>query len=234
MKFVIALSLILLVPIMGLAQDKKKKKRKALSRKELKVIAKEDILSLRNGILLVRLQTKNKSIQALRKAGKDDLADKIKNRQAKYNLTIVNAFRSGFGFCPSFFFFSNQSRNIRAGNLEVVEFLNDDLQYDPTISIGDKEFFTAEFTTIEEDTAKHQDTYSPMTSENDDEHQVPYSGGSNMGFGALIIKTDQFVQLRRPFPFYTRTYDSLPTKRAPAEVVRKMNLKLNDYLIKSQ
>ena len=230
MKLTITLFLILLVPISGLAQDKNKKK--ALSRKELNVIAKEEILSLRNGILLVRLQTKNKSIQALRKAGNDDLADKIENRQTKYNLSIVSAFRSDFGFCPTFFFFSNQSRNIRAGNLEAVEFLTDDLQYDPTISIGDKEFFTAEFTTIEEDTAKHRDTYSPMTSENDAEHQVPYSGGTNMGFGVLIIKTDQFVQLRRPFPFYTRTYDSLPTKRTPAEVVRRMNLKLNEYLNK--
>jgi hypothetical protein len=50
-----------------------------------------------------------------------------------------------------------------------------------------------------------------------------------MGFGALVIKSDQFIQLKKPFPYYVRTFDSLPIKRSPKTVVKKMNKKLHRF-----
>lgn len=50
-----------------------------------------------------------------------------------------------------------------------------------------------------------------------------------MGFGALLIKNDQFIQLKDPFPFYVRTLSTLPYKRQPATVVVKIYKKLNNY-----
>ena len=67
-----------------------------------------------------------------------------------------------------------------------------------------------------------------MKSKNGLERRTRYNNsGTNMGFGALVIKNDQFIQLTRPFPYYVRTFDSFPFKRKPEEVIKKLNRKLH-------
>lgn len=165
------------------------------------VQAGEQINQLKNGALLVRLQTKNKSISALRKNGNDKLADKIETEQKSRNMEIVSAFKAGFNFCPVYFFFSDDSQNIRERQFDKVVFLSKSLLPDTTIKFTKDHFLTAEFGTTDGDTS----------------------------FGALIIKSDQLIQLKRPFPYYVRTFGSLPIKRSAYKTVKKMNKKLHQF-----
>ena len=50
-----------------------------------------------------------------------------------------------------------------------------------------------------------------------------------MGFDALKIMNSQFLQLKKPFPYYVRTYDSLPVERKLSKAVAKMNQQQDDY-----
>ena len=189
-----------------------------------KQLAREQINQLHNGVLLVRLQTKKKSIEALKKRGQLKLAGEIKAKQESLNKEIVSAFQRNFDFCPTYFFYSNYSQEIIDKSFEEIQFLDKNLLPDTKIKFDNKSFLTAEFGTIE------QDTTNRVPVNNGAEKQEQKYSGSNMGFGALIIKSEQFNQLKKPFPFYVRTYDSLPIKRKPRVVVRKMNEKLHEFL----
>lgn len=227
MQKIIVGFLILLTSTAGLAQDPTEMKKKVSFRKQSKMLIKQQINQLHDGALLVRLKTRKNSIAALRKIGKDKLADKIEKRQAAINKDIVSAFQDNFDFCPTYFFFSDFSKDVRERLFDNVEFLNDSLLPDTTIMFNSMSFLTAEFGTIEQDTEKYFDGYYYAPGENGLERQTRYYGGPNMGSGALVIKSDQFIQLRKPFPYYVRTFDSLPIKRKPKNVVRIMNKKLH-------
>lgn len=216
--------------LIDITKNKAKKEKKISYRKQKRRLAKQQINQLKDGALLVRLKTKKNSIAALRKIGKDKLAEKLEEKQRKYNLKIVAAFKRNFKFCPTYFFFSDYSQNIRDRQFDKVIFLTDSLVLDTTIKFNNCNFLTAEFGTIEQDTAKRFSHYSYESDGNWNLKEVKnYIGGHSMSFGALIIKSDQLIQLRRPFPFYVRTFDSLPISRSPKKVVKKMNRKLRKY-----
>jgi hypothetical protein len=176
---------------------------------QLKKISKQQINQLNKGVLLVRLKAKKKTILKLRKSGKDNLANKIEQQQAELNKKIVSAFRDNFEFCSTYFFFSEHSKSIKDKQFSNVIFLNDNLVPDSIIKFDyNANFFIAEFVTLEQN-----------------DH-------ANMGFEALVIRNDQFVQLKRPFPYYARTFGSLPIKQKLEKAVRRMNKKLYKFLKK--
>ncbi len=62
------------------------------------------------------------------------------------------------------------------------------------------------------------------------ERKESYTGGTNFGFGALLIRDKNFVQLTCPFPYYVRTFDSLGfLERKKEKTVRKMNDQLHRF-----
>ncbi|MBD79609.1 MAG: hypothetical protein CL840_11885 [Crocinitomicaceae bacterium] len=225
LKKIVLYLFVLLIGATGYAQQKEKLSRKKLAQEA----AKQQITLLHNGALLVRLKTKQKSIDALNQAGKRKLAEKVKKQQDEINLQIIKAFAKNFDFCSTYFFLSDDSRFIINKQLDSLYFIGDDLKVDSTIKFNNTSFLTAEFTVIEQDTAKHFDYYESVPGKDGPEQRSSYQGGTNFGFGALIIKSDQFVQLRKPFPYYVRKLDSLPFKRKPKTVVKKMNQQLHGF-----
>lgn len=224
--------------------NKESKKQNIIRQK--KRVAEEQIKNLKNGTLLVRLKTSEPKINALIKMGDLEEASKIKKAQDIENKKIVAAFKNNFNFCKTVFFFSNNSDNVRKGNCENI-FLNDSLIIDEFKFVDtSKSIFIAEFGTIEQDTLKHLSIYSY---EPDGDWSVKkvsnYYGGPDFGFDALIIRDKNFVQLSKPFPYYTRAiFKSL--KQHPVEAlfiapillhqnwsynqtVKKMNWKLIKY-----
>ncbi len=231
MKVILNISLIffLLIPISGFAQESDEDDLRF--RKKIRRTAEKQIVELHdNGALLVRLKTKNNQILALQNAGKNELAERVENHQKEKNLKIVKAFKDEFDFCPVYFFYSDFSKSIKSKNFSEVEFLNHDLQFDSIIKINNEFFLTAEVGFIESDTTKRFSNYY-YTKEDEQLVQKPtYHTGTSMGFEALLIKNDKFIQLRRPFPFYIRTLSSLPIfNRRSHTVVRKMNEELHFY-----
>lgn len=230
MNKIIILVFLLIIHTTGIAQKTQTNKNKVSFRKQNVSISKEQINQLKNGALLIRLKTKMNSIAALKKIGKNKLAAKVEKNQADYNLSIISAFRANFNFCPTYFFFSGFSTNIRERQFNKVVFLNDSLLPDTTLKFKKTSFLTAEFGTIQQDTAKYFSHYSYEPNAKLSVKRVKnYYGGPNMGFAALIINSDKFVQLRRPFPYYVRTFESLPIERSVNKAVRKMNKKLYKY-----
>ena len=193
-------------------------------------ISKYYINSLKKGVLLVRLFTKQKKIDALAKYNRNEEANAVKAKQDKINKSIIKAFKENFAFCPTYFFFSHDSKYILNNQLDSIKFLDSNLNIDQNIEVKNPHYLIAEFSKIQEDTSKNQGDYYYVRGENGVERRVKYSGGTNMDFGALIIRSPQLIQLSGPFPYYARTLQSLPLfRRSHRKVVIDMNSKLNGF-----
>jgi hypothetical protein len=228
----ILLILTLVIAFQGYTQIAPPEKKNMSYRRYFRKMSKYQILSLKEGTLLVRLHTKASTIAALRKNGNDKEADNLELKQVVMNQSIVNAFREKFSFCPVYFFYSYDSPFVNEKQFDKITFLNDHLKTDTTIKFAGKYYLTAEFGTIDQDTTARFDSYYYDRGENGLEKRTLYYGGSNMGFGALIIKSDIFVQLHKPFPYYVRTFETVPFVVNTNHIVAKMNKKLNKYYLR--
>ncbi|HKR05436.1 MAG TPA: hypothetical protein VJY62_12445 [Bacteroidia bacterium] len=227
-RLCIAFILFALIPTAVYAQEKGADK-KVSQRKQARILMKEQIKQLKAGVLLVRLQTKENAVSSLKEIRKYKLADRIMKRQLRYNKEIISAFKNNFTFCPAYFFFSNYSDSILSGQTNGIVFLNDNLEPDTTIKLNNEKFLTAEFGIIEQETTKHFSNYYYFPGENGPQQKSAYYNKSNMRFGALKIMSGQLEQLKRPFPYYVRTFDFLPFKRKPSKTVMRMNKLLAGY-----
>jgi hypothetical protein len=212
----------------------KSKSNKVSQRQQTKTVMTAQIKQLKDGLLLVRLHTKVNSIAALKKMGKNELADEINEKQLNYNKEVVSAFKKNYSFSPVYFFYSNYSDSILSGQINGVVFLNDRLQADTTIKLGSGKFLIAEIGIIEPDTVKHFSHYYYYGGENTLERRSAYYGESDMRFEALKIMSDQLVQLKRPFPYYVNLNNALPVKKRLTKAVVKMNNKLIRYYEKNK
>ena len=192
-------------------------------------LMKNCIVQLHDGALLVRLSTKQNAIQALQKEKNYFLAQRIADEQRAYNLEIVNAFRSAFDFCPVYFFYSHDSRAVQDRIFSTVKFLNDSLKEDSSIHFSSENFLIGEFGFVEADTTTYFEDYYYQADEHGLQKRQQRYGSSGVGFGALLIRSDQFVQLTDPFPYYVRTFGALPSGRKEVKVVEKMNEALHEY-----
>ncbi len=216
--------ILLLAPVSLSAQDLSFTRNMTLEQ-----LMEEKIRKLKNGALLVRLQTKEQSIDALRKAGNEEQARQVEAKQIAYNKEVIAAFRKEFTFCPVYFFPSQYSDTLRSGAVNSVVFVNDSLVPDPSIRVLQTDFLTAEFGTLDPDTvAYYEGKYYDYSGDGLDK-QKSYYGGADMGFAALRIMNSYFVQLKKPFPYYVKTYESLPVERKMAKAVAKMNKQLEEY-----
>ncbi len=163
----------------------------------------KEIKQLKEGVLLIRLQTLKPSIEALRKAGFEEDALKLEKQQHEFNKNLVSALRQLYRFSEIRFFYSYHSQKVIDDDFEGI-FLNSKLEEDSSIKIdASKPMFTAAFKQIERDTAAHID-YISYTSGARSIEEVHYHGGPDFNFNALVVMDHEFNQLYRPFPYYTR------------------------------
>lgn len=197
------------------------------SKTESKDIAKTQILELKNSILLVRLKTGKNTIEAMLKAGQNQMAENRQKQIDSENKRIVNAFRAEFDFCPVYFFYSDDSKFVAEHSFDRVTFLNDSLQPDKNIKIATKKFYTAEFGNVSSDTTGYysHSTYEPNGNFSQGPVYVYYGGGTTDAKG-LIIKDDMFYQLRRPFPFFVKNPFFRKKQKTEIFTVKEMNKRL--------
>lgn len=195
----------------------------SLSNKEKLEISNYYFNKLNNGALLVRLKSNKRKINALKDNGYIDEARRVEMNQNHYNSEIINAFTNEMTFCKTYFFYSDQSNNVKNKDFSEPFFLDSNLVIDESIEFSFDDFLIAEFGNIAKDTSNYKDFY--ITTEQNGEMKKPsYWGSQNFHFGALVVMTDDFVQLRKPFPSFVRTYDSIPLlKRATFKVVARLN-----------
>lgn len=192
------------------------------------------IKELKENVLLVRLSTRQPVIDALLKSGRNEEAKKVELDQLKKNQELIAAFDTYFDFCPVYFFRSNYSKYIIKNQLDSIIFLNDTAGFDPGIKIQSELFYVAEIAALQADTATFETgTYLAETEDGLVERKA-YAGGGNSGFQALIFKSSAMFQLRRPFPYYSRTLQSLPIfRRSYKRVIQRTNEALHYYYNKA-
>jgi hypothetical protein len=200
----------------------------AIKNMQLDRLMQKQIICLKNGALLVRLQARHHTIELLRKQNDPASADKIEKQQHDENTEIISAFRKNFTFCPVYFFYADHSSAVKEKKFDKVVFLNDSLHADSSIKLIEKCFLIAEFGNVEPDTGKYFENYYYTPGEEGPEKKSAYGSGPDMGFSALVIRSDAFVQLRKPFPYYVKTNSGF-RKKEKASVVSKMNNLLADY-----
>lgn len=181
-----------------------------------KEYAKAQIKALKDGVLLVRLQTRNKSIDLYRKNGQHDVANKIEDAQYQENKDIMGAFNQYFDFAPVYFFYADDTDKIKTGDAAGV-FLNNKMQPTDSIKPNLSFFMVAEFGPLEGETKVIPgDTLVALPD---------YVPGEILE-RALVMRDHNFMQMRDPFPFYIRA----AVVGKPEKQVTKLNDQLHAYL----
>src|SRR5690606_29069046 len=75
--------------------------------------AKHDLRALSESYILVRLQTKQKTIEALEKSGNTKKAKEVEQELYQENKETILSFQQTFDFCPVYFFYAEDSDDIR-------------------------------------------------------------------------------------------------------------------------
>lgn len=176
--------------------------------------------------MLIRLSTREKTVEDLKRMGKTRAAEEIRKEQELKNNKIVAAFKKHFNFCEYRFFYSQYSAEILKKNFKFLVF-DKDLKPDANFELNGRSFYVAEFGILQADTTKISKETKIDYSKDFSAEEVPvyYQNTPNKLY-ALIIKDNHYYQLRYPFPYYVAGFN---TERA----VKKMNLKLSNFYNKA-
>lgn len=171
----------------------------------------DNIKNLKNGALLVRLKTRQNTIDAFEERGYKKMAKQVKDQQLQSNKKLMETFQEHFDFCKVYFFYSNDSDKILEEDLSGI-FLNDKMEKDASISINEEHIFIAEIGSIITD---------PSVTYRDGTESYATSG---MSESILAIKNDEFEQLRKPFPYYVKAGERFLDKK-----IAKLNKRLHRF-----
>lgn len=115
------------------------------TKKEKTTIANKHIEKLREGVLLVQLDSKYGEIFTLKKYLKQQMADDLKQQQQLRNKEICLAFREEFDFCEVYFYYKSFNKFLLDGNVSKVVFYNDKLEIDYDFDVTAEQFYIAAF-----------------------------------------------------------------------------------------
>lgn len=180
-----------------------------------KAIAFEQIRSLKQGALIIRLKTRQNNIDAYRNAGLDDIADRIEKEQRTENLYMVRAFKNFYTFSEVYFMYIHGTDSFLNGAYSGL-FLDSNLVIDPSLSFSDTNFLFLERGPVKSKVMvdgrqmKEGFTYDPNSAISD----------------ALVVKDRNGNQLFAPFPYYI----AAPAKLDKYYVsVNKVNKKFTSF-----
>ena len=196
MKNILILLLLSFIVSTSYSQTKEEKNEKT----------KQLITQLKDGCLFVRLATSKIKIEALKNAGKSELAEKVEKEQYLENLEIMNAFKNHYTFGKVYFIYSDASEKVMMSNIDSI-CLNEKLEVDYSISPSCKTVFTAQIGQI------YNTTF----------------GSDIIGLGLM---DDQFKPLPTYFPGYVSKRDLIFFKRSANKMVRMLNTKLEETYTK--
>lgn len=180
----------------------------------------------KDGCLFVRLHYFPNKIEKLNEMGykKAAVAEQIKIKEA--NKSMMSAFKKNWDFSPVYFIFPEESSKIRESKFEDINFLNDDLEVDLNLKCDCKNVLVVEEGRMQSDTTKYLENslYDPNTHK----HEDTYYTDSSQPVQGLMVKSNEFVQLHKPFPFYTRRYKFF-FERSNEAMVKELNEKFISY-----
>jgi hypothetical protein len=167
----------------------------------------KDIFEMKQGVLLVRLNTKYKTIEALEKNERLSDAEYVRQKQHQWNEKIISYFLKHYDFTPVYFFFSTETEKVKRREFENVHFLDSTLRPLEVQPVLGKNLWIAEVNYLDQNART----------------------GSDMGFEAIFLRDSTFKQLDHPFPFYTRTYRSVLSEKRMREAMILFNANLHEF-----
>lgn len=206
-------------------------------RKQQKAAADKHIRGLQNGVILMRLDFRQRQIDHYKKwkdtANANREIAKLKAKQKKMNLRIIEGFRTHFDFCPVYFFAQHDSRKIREGDYSDVIFYDNNCEPDPSIRITKRPVYIATFAKLEADTVYYQSDWTPNTGNPDSPVRTSNYQNSRNGRHALILRDDKFQQLNDPLPFFVSCAEPGPMRRSYKGPIALLNTRLKQFATKS-
>jgi len=208
---------VLLISTHGLGQNRAKQ-----AAIEATIEAKDHVRKLKEGVLLVRLQNRTKGLEVLRGKGLGDMADAKERELLEEHREIAQAFKDAFTFCPVYFFYSDQSQLLRDEDWQQLKIFNAELKEDTTVVLTGRNIYTAEFDKVQDESEGFYGRKELRNSEKGATNEPIKYTNQVSGFSALIIKDRQILQLKRPFPYYVKTFDSVFFRRSKFRSVQLM------------
>jgi hypothetical protein len=161
--------------------------------------ASQTLRALKGGAVIVRLKTNEKSVEAYRKAGRNNIAEKIREERKTQNTKLYYAFVNEFKFCRVYFIFANQTASVLNGNYKV--FLNKNLEVDSSIIFGDTTFVFCEYGSVES-FSDFENVYSQRVLDS-----IPsQTSTSPSTYSGLVFLDKNLQQFYRPFPYVAGVY----------------------------
>ncbi|MBX3163921.1 MAG: hypothetical protein KF900_05530 [Bacteroidetes bacterium] len=149
------------------------------------------INQLKKGAIVVRLQTNQKAIDALNKAGNEKLAQEKTAEQFAVNKNILFAYTEHLNFCKVYFIYAHSSDTLLKGARSGI-FLDTNLIVNPTIEMTENFYLIAE-----RDYAYN----SSIGFVPEDSARFVSEQGNPIKEMAIVLKNKYAHQLKKPFPY---------------------------------
>lgn len=195
-------------------------------------IAQEQIKNLKNGILLIRLSTKSKTLETIRAKGYDVKADEMEADQKALNKAIALTFPVNIKFCKTAFFYSQETDKLISKDFDNMKFMNGQLDEIPNPLANDMYYLVLDLAILE---GRDPRTAKARQEDADKgiEKKPDYYSSSNMSLPAFIVKDQNLEQLTDPFPYYVRAYSLEPEIDRILRAALKLNKRLSKFYKKT-
>lgn len=178
--------------------------------------AKKAIANLKQGTLIVVLNTFESKVEILKQNGKLNEALEFEKQIFNENQLLVQSFKKYFDFCEVKFIFSKEYSALNNLKPQYI-FLDNHLHLDSSLSLKHNYFLVLKKEAVLEEAAVPKDNFKEQHS------------GVVVINEALVISYYSGIQVRKPFPFYVKAYDPFQYYRA----VKRLNYKLHRYYKKT-
>lgn len=155
------------------------------------------------GVIIVRLKTNDKSINAYKAAGRTEIATRMEKERKVMNQKIYDAFSRIVTFCPVYFIYAKDTRDFSAGKKGLL--LNANMEYDSSIVMRDTFYVFVEHGVAQGNGYIVADENLTFRGKNPErkfmgsENVTSYSG-SNVSDAAMIFLNKDYEQYFDPFP----------------------------------
>lgn len=227
-KFVAFLPLF--IAFSSFSQDRATRDRLERDRKICEAFAETSIQELKDGVLLVRLNFRQKQIDYLMDRDTSE-ARKVREKALSTNKKITTAFKDLYDFSTVYFFQSTDSKHVRNQSFDSITFYDYDLNPVNVPNLDLDNYLIGEFGRIKQDTAHYYSGDRIHTQHSKDKTKV-YYGGSKNGREAFIIMDRKFQQIQKPFPYFSSLQPFMAEKGRYRKSLDALNGQLKRYYAK--
>ncbi len=220
--------LFLIISFSSTSQERATIKRLQRDKEICKDFAEKSIQEINGGVLLVRLNFRQRQINHLNSLNDTVSANIIKEKVLITNKKVTKAFSEKFNFCTVYFFEMSDSKHLSNQQFDSITFYDHSLSKVDGQLIKSDNYLIGEFNKIKQDTSHYYDGDLIDLSIEKSKKKV-YYGGSKNGREAFIIMDRKFQQIQRPFPYFASLPSILSESARYKKALESINLKLRNY-----